>query len=179
MTKIAMELKEFSPKKAINLPRWLETMVQCILFTFLAFVFSFFRLDLLIGKNSIFFFSNRFHWEMILFHLVLYYIYKIISTFTAVDKVVIDNSKQEVRIDYWLFYIIKKKKTIKFSEFSFLVKHDFYLTYKAIKIYQNNKYKIKLNAGNSWKKEQVEEIINAFLEITEDKERESSWYHIY
>lgn len=169
-------MKVYLPDKFWKLPRWLETLIQSFIFVSVLVIFCLLKLDELLWDMNVFS-SNVYY--VIFVQILMFYFYKVMSTHSAVDKLIIDGDIREITITYWWFYFIKKKKIIKFEEFSFWTNDDTLLfgSSKSIRIYQNNKYKIKLNARNSWKKEQIEEITNEFLLLTNGKKRiKPKWY---
>jgi hypothetical protein len=104
-------------------------------------------------------------------------LYKFASTHTVVDKLEIFNNLKLIRIEYFIFHIFKRNIAIRFEDFSFYYRGDllFFGASTGIRIYSNNKFKVKLNARNGWKNKQIEQIIKEFLIITDGKTRKKSF----
>jgi len=78
----------------------------------------------------------------------------------------IDYEKRTVKVVYWLFYFNKKKITIGFEELTYKNRNDMPIMGGfSLRIYQNEKYRIKLNSRNGWKNKQIDEITSEFLMI--------------
>jgi hypothetical protein len=172
-----INLKKYTPDRFIAGPRWIELFIQTLLFTCVLVFQSYLGIDLLLGNNSFFFNTNSFDWGAVLFTWILFFCYKVGTTHTVTDSIVIDYNKDFITFSYWFIYFIKKEKTIFFNELSFNTIVDLLIFggAKSIRVYQNNKYKIKLNPRNGWKKEQMDDILKEFLVITNGKMRKKRW----
>jgi hypothetical protein len=161
-----MDIKEFKPKPMINVPRWLETILQCCVFVIIIFFIHFFGFDKTIKDIDLFNFTSS-NYVSVIILIILYYLYKLLGTHTATDLIEIDYDNKKVKFVYWLFYAYQKTLTIKFEEFSYKIKSDITILggSLAIRIYQNKKLKIKLNRRNGWKDKQIDEITKDFLFI--------------
>jgi hypothetical protein len=122
-----------------------------------------------------------FKFNMTIAYIVFFWILKNMSTFTFVNSVQIDEEKKEIIVDYLLWNISKKKCIIPFEEFTFYTQKDllFWGASKSIRIYKDGIYKIKLNARNNWKKEQIEELEDICLDITNNELRKKPWYSFF
>jgi hypothetical protein len=159
-------MKKFIPSPKINVPRWLETIIQCCLFLAIISFVHYFGLDKIIMDTDLFNYT-RSKVLSILITLLLYYFYKVLGTHTAVDLIEIDFENKNVIFVYWLFYFKKKTLKIKFEELSYKRRNDITILggSLSVRIYQNGKFKIKLNSRNGWKDKQIDEIIAEFLLI--------------
>ncbi len=151
--------KVFKPEPLIDLPRWLETIFQCFLFLTIVFLIHLLRLDAIFKGGDIFNIANSKFWT-VLFYFILYYLYKLLGTHTAVDLIEFDYSENTIHLEYWLFYFYRKRLVIKFEDLSFKTGFDISIVGGSflIKIYQKHKLKIKINKRNGWKKKQIKEI---------------------
>jgi hypothetical protein len=156
-------MKEYRPDFLKSLPRWFFAFIQFIIFLFALFVVDLLKLDSYLFNTPI---VLDVWW--ILFFSILFWTYKLLGTFTAIDNVIIDFENGVVTIKYWKYYIFRRILEIKFSELSYKNKYNTLLYFGgslAILIYKNTKLKIKLNRSNGWKDKQVDEIIKDLLLI--------------
>ncbi|RLD37267.1 MAG: hypothetical protein DRI74_07185 [Bacteroidetes bacterium] len=117
------------------------------------------RIDLFFKGGDIFNIANS-KFLTVLFYLIIYFLYKVLGTHTAVDFIEFNYDENTIIFDYWLFYFYRKRLAIKFSDFSYKTGYDISIVGGSffIKIIQNNKFKIKVNKRNGWKKKQIKEI---------------------
>jgi len=156
-------MKEFRPNYWLNLPRWLETILQCGTFILILWFIKLLKIDEYIFDTSI---SINVKWLVI--YILIYFAYKILGTYTAVDLISVDYDQRNVIIHYWLFYIFKRKLNIKFEELSFKNRNDIFLFLGgslALLLYKNGKLKIKLNKRNGWKDQQIDMLTEDLLAI--------------
>jgi len=159
-------MKKFNPKPKINVPRWLETIIQCCLFIIVIYLVHYLGLDKIIKNIDLFNFT-RSKISSILIILLVYYSYKVLGTHTAVDLIEFDYENKNVIFVYWLFYFYKKTLKIKFEELSYKNRNDITILggSLSIRIYQNEKFKIKLNSRNGWKDKQIDEVTSELFTI--------------
>lgn len=172
-----MKVREYKPSRIIGGPRWVELIIQALLFICVLVFFSYIGIDALLGSRSFFFKAKGFDWGMILYLWILFYCYKVATNHTAIDSIVINHNKRLITFSYCLFYFIRKEKKVNFNELSFRTSDDllFFGASTSIRVFQNDKYKIKLNPRNGWVKEQVDEILKEFLVISNGKMRSKKW----
>jgi len=151
--------KVFKAEPLINLPRWLETIIQCFVFLTIVYLIHLLRLDVFFKGGEIFNIANSKFWT-ILFYLLICYFYKVIGTCTAIDLIEFNYEENTISFEYWLFYFYKKRLVLNLSDLSFKTGYDISIVGGSffIKIYQNYKFKIKVNKRNGWKKKQIKEI---------------------
>ena len=158
-------MKKYLANPLINVPRWLETVIHCILFLLALLLGNF------IGVNKGIEFSDFVNftesgYKLIFLDLLLFYSMKLLGNHTAVDSVVIDNENRNVKAEYWLYYLIKRRITIGFDEMSFKNKNDnLIMGGFSLRLYQNGKHVIKLNSRNGWRSRQIDEIISELVKI--------------
>jgi hypothetical protein len=159
-------MKQFKPKPFINVPRWLETIIQCGIFLIVIYAVHFSGLDKIIKDIDLFNYT-RSKYVSIIIILLLYYLYKVLGTHTAVDLIEVDYENKKIVFVYWLFYFYKKTLTINFEELTYKNRNDITILggSLSIRIYQNKKLKIKINRRNGWKDTQIDEIISELLLI--------------
>lgn len=159
-------MKEFYPSRLLKYPRWIETVLQCSTFVLIIMVLHISNLDSIIFNVTLFTADSG----TVIFIFFMFYAYKILGTHTAVDYVKIDYQLQEVTFTYWLFYFLKKTVKIRFTELSIKNKNVILLLGGAegLYVYQNERLKIKLNKRNGWKKDQIEQMSDAFKNISQD-----------
>jgi hypothetical protein len=164
----------FYPDRLIPGPRYIELMIQSTLFLIVIWVISFTKIDSILFSQS-FIGENKINSS--LFTIILFLTYKFALTYTVVDKLVICKDEKLIRIEYFLFHIAKRSIAIKFEDFSFFFRDDLlhFGGSTGIRIFNKDKFKVKLNAKNGWKKEQIEKIIQEFLIITDGKTRKRSF----
>lgn len=172
-----MSIKKYKPSRIIGGPRWLELFIHSLLFICVLVFLSYLGVDLLLWNNIFFFKAKGFDWGMVLYLWILFYCYKVATTHTVVDCIVINYNKCTINFSYWLIYLIKKEKIIAFNELSFNTNDDLLLFggSTSIRVFQNDIYKIKLNPRNGWEKEQIDEIFKEFLVISNGKLRNKKW----
>jgi hypothetical protein len=172
-----MSIKQYHPNRFIGGPRWFELVIHGVLFNMIMVFQSYLGIDVLLGSNSFFFKADCFDWGVVIFTSLLFYFYKVATTHTVIDSILINDNLSTITFNYWLFYVIKKEEIILFSELSFYTNQDLIIFggTKSLRIYKNNKYKIKLNQRNGWEKKHVDELINEFLVITNGKIRIGNW----
>lgn len=158
--------KNYKPLPLINLPRWLETIIQGGGFLTSLYLIHLLKLDLLFKGGDIFNIANS-KLLTVIFYLSIFFIIKVLGTFTAVDFIEIDYEENNIIFDYWLFYFNRKRLTIKFSDFSYKTGYDISIIGGSfyLKIYQKNKLKIKLNKRNGWKKDQIDDVYSRLKSI--------------
>lgn len=158
-------MKRFKANPIINLPRWLETIIHCILFLLFLLIAKYIGLDARFEKMDILNFTGSSYSSVLLIFLV-FYSYKLLGNSSAIDSMEIDNENKNITVVYWQFYVFKRKLTIEFEELSYKNKNDMPIMGGfSLRLYQNEKYKIKLNSRNGWKNKQIDEITSEFLMI--------------
>jgi len=151
------------------MPRYVEIFFESFLYPFVLSCLYYF-------PDGIWYFASVLY---TLLGFSMFVLYKNFVTFSPVNIVQIDYEKEEIFFEYWLFYLIHKKRTIKFDELSLIIRDDVLLfgLSTSIRIFQNDKYKIKLNPRFGWKETQVEEMLSIFLTITKNEVRKKvPWY---
>lgn len=151
-------MKEYYPAPLIKMPRWLETIVQFVLFLIMVVVFH--KLGLRGLNHEV----NNIDYIV---SFVLFTLYKLLGTFTAVDLIQIDYSSKQISFDYWFLYFIKKRTLIKFEDLDFKCRNDIILLGGSygLYIYNNKKLRIKLNRMNGWKDQQIDSLTEDLLSI--------------
>jgi hypothetical protein len=151
-------MKEYCPAPLIKMPRWLETIVQFFLFLIMVVVFH------KLGLRGL---SHEVNNIDYIVSFVLFSLYKLLGTFTAVDLVQIDYSKKQICFKHWFLYFIKKQTLIKFEDLDFKCRNDIILLGGSygLYIYKNKKLRIKLNRMNGWKDQQINSLIEDLLSI--------------
>lgn len=151
-------MKEYFPTPLVKIPRWLETILQFFLFLIMVVVFH------KLGLRGL---SDEVNNIDYLVSFVLFSLYKLLGTFTAVDLIQIDYSSKQISFDYWFLYFIKKQTLIKFEDLDFKCRNDNILLGGSygLYIYNNKKLKIKLNRMNGWKDQQINSLIVDLLSI--------------
>ena len=164
----------FYPNRFIPGPRYIELMVQTLLFLIVIWVISYMKIDSLLFSQS---FIRHNQINSSLFTIILFFAYKFALTHTVVDKLEIYNDEKLIRIEYYLFNIVKRSIAIKYEDFSFFFREDLlhFGGSTGIRIFCKDKFKVKLNARNGWKKEQIQQILQEFLTITDGKTRKISF----
>lgn len=158
-------MKKFKANPIINAPRWLETIIHCILFLLILFIAKYIGLDTDIEKMDILNFTGSRYSSVLLIFLV-FYSYKLLANSSAIDSLEIDHENKNVKVVYWQFYVLKRKLTIGFEELSYKNRNDMPIIGGfSLRIYQNEKYRYKLNSRNGWKNIQIDEITSEFLMI--------------
>ena len=167
----------YEPKLKSKFPRWIIILFQCFVFIVLVGVIPCLQLDLILFQYSLF--ENGFTYFVVEF-FIIFFLYKNMITFSPVDRFIIDDSKSEIIIIYWLMYFIKRKLVVKYDELSFRAQMSGALwgNSLSISIFKNKNYKIKLNARNGWTEEQVQKIYEYLLLITKGKIRTRPWYSL-
>ena len=103
-----------------------------------------------------------------------FYVYKLMVNHTVTNKVVIDYSERTFTVYYSFLYFIPKRRKMLFDDISFWIHYFQSFNFGnaiAVFIYENDKFRLKINARNGWKKKQVEKIIEELLVITDGKMR--------
>jgi len=150
-----IDLKEYVSKRYFTIPQWFEIIVKSLLYSMLILFLVFLK----IGNE--FLLSSVFNISFCILFLV-FYLYKLCVTPTPVDKVVFDFINKTIIINYCFLYFKKKIVCISFDDLSFYTKIDDRISGNTLglRIFKNNKFKIKINAHNGWKKDQIAEIIS-------------------
>jgi hypothetical protein len=164
----------YQPTRFIVGSRIKELLAQTLIFLAAIWAWSLLKFDLM------FFGSSLTESNPLLFSItgaISFIVYKFLSTRTVVDKLELCNDEKLIRIEYFLFHTFKRNIAIKYEDFSFYYRDDLlhFGGSTGIRIFCKNKFKVKLNAKNSWKKEQIEQIIQEFLIITDGKTRKRSF----
>lgn len=158
-------MKWFKANPIINVPRWLETIIHFILFLLFLLVVHYTGIGKGIEISDILNFTGS-GYSSILLAFLVFFIFKLIGNNSAIDSLEIDYENKKVKVVYWLFYFYKKKLTIGFEELSYKNRNDMPIMGGfSLRLYQNEKYKIKLNSRNGWKNKQIDEITSEFLMI--------------
>lgn len=158
-------MKKFKANPIINVPRWLETIIHCILFLLFLLIVKYIGLDTRIEKMDILNFTGSRYSSILLIFLV-FYSYKLIGNNNAIDSLEIDYENKTVNVDYWQFYFFKRKLTIGFEELSYKNRNEMFIMGGfSLRIYQNDKFRIKFNSRNGWKNKQIDEITTELLMI--------------
>ena len=158
-------MKKFKANPIINVPRWLETITHCILFLLFLLIAKYIGLDARIEKMDILIFTGS-NYSSVLLIFFVFYSFKLLGNSSAIDSLEIDNENKNITVVYWPFYVFKRKLTIEFEELSYQNRNEMPIVGGfSLRIYQNEKYKIKLNSRNGWKNKQIDEITSEFLMI--------------
>ena len=158
-------MKKFKANPIINVPRWLETIIHCILFLLFLLIVKYIGLDTRIEKMDILNFTGSRYSSILLIFLV-FYSFKLIGNHTAVDSLEIDYNNKNMKVVYWLFYFYRRELTISFEELSYKNRNDILIMGGfSLRIYQNSSFRIKLNSRNGWKNKQIDEITTELLMI--------------
>lgn len=176
--KLKLLFKEYKPRLFIGGSRWIELVINFSALVCILVLISFLGIEKALGYKSFLFLPDRFNWIIIVYSWVFYYVYKIAETHTVVEKININYESERILINYWFFFIKRLEKEISFHDFSFRTNDDslFFGNSTSIRVFERNKYRIKLNPRNGWKKEQMDEIIKDFLIITDGKTRTVKWH---
>jgi len=152
-------MMKFVPKPKIKLARWIETIIQCNLFLLTIAIVHFLGLDMATRHTDCFNITDS-RLLSILIILLLYYLFKVLGTHTAVDLIEINYDSLEITFVYWLFYFYKQTLIIQFEELSFKNRNSIFMHGAGLSllVYRNKKLKIKLNNRNGWTSRQVKEI---------------------
>lgn len=164
----------YYPNRFIAGSRLIELLTQTLIFLAATWAWSLLKFDLL------FFGSSLTESNPLLFSItgaISFIVYKFLSTHTVVDKLEICCKEELIKIEYYLFHTINQKIAVKYEDLSFYYRDDLlhFGGSTGIRVFDKNKFKVKLNAKNSWKKEQIEQIIQEFLNITNGKTRKKSY----
>ncbi len=164
----------YYPNRFIAGSRLIELITQTLIFLAATWAWSLLKFDLM------FFGSSLAESNPLLYSItgaISFIVYKFLSTHTVVDKLELCNEEKLIKIEYYLFHTMKQKIAIKHEDFSFYYRDDLlhFGGSIGIRIFSNNKFKVKLNAKNGWKKEQIEQIIQEFLKITNGQTRKKSY----
>lgn len=147
-------LKEYVSKRSLTIPHWFEIIVKSLIFSMIMLFLIFIKIGNEFLLSSIFII-----YSCIFF--IAYYLYKLSVTPTAVDKIVFDFINKLIIINYCFLYFKKEIVYISFDDLSFYTKIDDRISGNTLglRIFENKKFKIKINAHNGWKKDQIAEII--------------------
>ena len=158
-----MEVVKFEPERIVPMPRWFAILVQTFFVAFAALAGSFLNMNYLLGLEM-FFDDVR---QNVVFYAMSFLVYKLISSPTVLDRILINFDNKEITFDYWICHVYKKQKVIKFQDFSFKITQDIRIFggSESIRIYQFDKQKIKLNPSDGWKRTQLKSIYSLFLSI--------------
>ncbi|HBG70622.1 MAG: hypothetical protein A2W93_09635 [Bacteroidetes bacterium GWF2_43_63] len=156
-------MKEYSPKRRFNLPLWIRVIIQAALFASFIVFLHLLKVDELMGRGV----SFKSNWLLWILAILGYYIYKIQVNSTPVSYLKFDYEHKELLITFRFLYLIKKRIIFKFGSFTYRVRKDglFFGASESIRLYQNNRLKVKLNPKNGWTKGQIEEIIAEVKQI--------------
>ncbi len=165
------EKKLFEPSFKFPFPRGVEILMRIFFVVAVMFIIDY--VGLLREPSMNYSDTKRllFVWGML---ALWFYAYKLMVNPTVTNKVVIDYAARTFTVNYSLFYFISQKKKISFDDISFWIHHAQILLFGngiAVFIYETDKFRLKINARNGWKKEQVYEIIDELNKITEGKMR--------
>lgn len=164
-------MKEYRPIQLINLPRWIEAIIQYFFFLALIIIFKKLGIKNLPASTSSF---------EIVVTVLLFLAYKVLGTYTAVDLIIIDQKNQQIEFSYWFFYMVKKKLIINFDELNYKNRNEILLLggSMGLYIYKKESLKIKINRRNGWKDQQIDSITDYLLTIkdplTPIKKRDSN-----
>lgn len=95
---------------------------------------------------------------------ISFIVYKFLSTHTVVDKLELCNEEKLIKIEYYLFHTMKQKIAIKHEDFSFYYRDDLlhFGGSIGIRIFSNNKFKVKLNAKTVGRKNKLNRLFRNF-----------------
>lgn len=158
-------MKKFKANPIINVPRWLETIIHCILFLLALLVVHYTGIGAGVELTDILNFAGS-GYSTILLYVLVFYFFKLIGNHTAVDSLEIDYNNKNMKVVYWLFYFYRRELTISFEELSYKNRNDILIMGGySLRIYQNSSFRIKLNSRNGWKNKQIDEITTELLMI--------------
>lgn len=158
-----MNMKEYRPLLLISMPSCLLALLQYFLFLFVFFMVITLKLDRYLFNSPI---MVNVWW--LIFFSIMFWTYKILGTYTAVDRVKFDFENKLLTIKYWKYYIYRRVIEIRFSDLSYKNRYDTLLYLGgsiALLIYNKNRLKVKLNSRNGWKNRQIDEITKDLLLI--------------
>ena len=92
--------KTYRPEPIINIPRWLETIIQGFIFVTALYLIHFLKLDLLFKGGDIFNIANS-KLLTVIFYLTIFFLLKVLGTCTAVDFIEINYNENTIIFDYW------------------------------------------------------------------------------
>ena len=100
---------------------------------------------------------------------LVFLLYKILGTHTAVDLIVINEEKKQLEFSYWLFYFYKTSIAISFEDLGYKNRNDILIFGGSMGLYffKNEKLKIKINRRNGWKDRQIDLLIEQLIAIKE------------
>ncbi|TVQ95208.1 MAG: hypothetical protein EA393_00005 [Bacteroidetes bacterium] len=165
------EIRVFEPALKFPFPRGLEIVMRMLFFVAILFFIDYIGL---LREPGIDYKDIK---KLLLLGFMLattFYIYKLMVNRTVTNKVIINYSERTFTVHYSFFYFISKKRKIHFEDISFWIDYlqtTYFGNAIAAFIYENDKFRLKINARNGWKKKQVEEIIEELLVITDGKMR--------
>jgi hypothetical protein len=164
----------FYPNRFVPGPRYIELIIQALLFLAAIWVISYTKIDSIFFSQS---FIGKNQLNSSLFTIILFLAYKFALTHTVVDKLEICSEEKLIKIEYYLFHTFKRKIAIKYADISFFYREDslHFGGSVGIRIFNKNKFKVKLNSKNGWKNTQIENIIQEFMIITDGKTRKKSF----
>lgn len=170
-------MNTFLSKRLFNLPIWMDLLIKACLFSSFFTLLHLLKIDKIIDheiRQSV----NT--WIVWCIFMLPYYLYKILTTFSPVDYVIFNNERSELVIQYWFLYFKRRKINLDYDAFSFGVKPEpLYLgPQKSIRIYQDKKRLIKLNARNGWSETQIDEIIGLLQNVAKIDNRKV-WFLYY
>ncbi|MFN3555845.1 MAG: hypothetical protein ACK4VN_07790 [Bacteroidales bacterium] len=163
--------KVFEPAFEFPLPRGVEIVIRMLFFVTIVFFIDYIGL---LKEPQINYSDKKQLIKLASMLATAFYAYKLMVNHTVTNKVVIDYSERTFIVYYSFFYFVPKKREILFDDISFWIHYaqSFYFGNAiAAFIYEKNKFRLKINARNGWKKKQVEEIIEELLVITDGKMR--------
>ncbi len=170
--------KKYINSRLLKIPRLLELFLHVAFFLLISAVLQFLHIDDIVMDTSIEI-TDTFTLLFLSFSFILY---RIFTSPTIVEEIIIDYERKEIEFAYVLLFIIKKKLIVPFREFSFYSTLDIILAGGALslRIYKANRIKIKMNHRFGWTRKQIYCINNEFLKITDGHVRkEDNWQEFY
>jgi len=164
------EIRVFEPALKFPFPRGVEIVMRM----FFIVMVMFFLIYIGLIKSSLNFTNPTQLFIRAVFLSFVFYCYKLMVNHTVTNKVIIDYSERTFTVYYSFFYFIPKRRKMFFDDISFWIHYFQSFNFGnaiAAFIYENDKFRLKINARNGWKKKQVEEIIEELLVITDGKMR--------
>jgi hypothetical protein len=165
------DIRVFEPALKFPLPRGMEIVIRMLIFVTIIFFIDYIGL---LKEPRINYSDKNQLIKLALMLATAFYVYKLMVNRTVTNKVVIDFFEKTFTVYYSYFYFIPIKSKIRFDDVSFCIDYRqtvYFGNAIAAFIYEKNKFRLKINARNGWKKKQVEEIIEELLVITDGKMR--------
>lgn len=164
-------IRVFEPALKFSFPRGMEIVTRMLIFVAIIFFIDYIGL---LKEPQINYSDKKQLIKLALMLAIAFYVYKLMVNHTVTNKAVVDFNKKTFTVYYSYFYFIPIRRKMHFEDISFWIHYaqSFYFGNAiAAFIYEKNKFRLKINARNGWKKKQVEEIIEELLVITDGKMR--------